>query len=186
MYKRQIRPYPRELAVKCTLNDGTIVALRPIRPEDANMEQAFVAGLSERSKRMRFMQSLQKLPPDWLARFTDIDYEREMAFVAVHRQGDRDIELGVARYVACPDGESGEFAVVVGDKWQGRGLGTKLLQVLVAAARRQGLKQIIGQVLPDNIGMLAMCRKLGFQISPWATGTDARIVSLTLQDKQGT
>jgi len=175
-----VRPYPRELVQSVQLNDGTVVILRPIRPEDAGMEQAFVAGLSDRSLHFRFMHVIRDLSPEMLAQFTRIDYDREMAFVALHETAQQTREIGVARYVTCPDGESCEFAVVIADAWQGKGLGTRLLTVLAAAARRQGLKQILGEVLADNIGMLTLCRNFGFQVSPWVSGSGSRMVSMKL------
>jgi acetyltransferase len=173
-----VRPYPRDLMQTAQLNDGTVVTLRPIRPEDATMEREFVACLSERSLHFRFMHVIRDLSPEMLAQFTRIDYDREMAIVALHEAAGQTREIGVARYVICPDGESCEFALVVADAWQGKGLGTRLLTVLAAAARRHGLKQVLGEVLPDNIGMLTLCRNFGFEISPWTSGT--RLVSMKL------
>jgi len=118
-----IHPYPSHLIQTWTLGDGTEITIRPIRPEDAELEAEFVRRLSPETKYFRFMTTLNELPPPMLARLTQIDYDREMAFIAVTTDKDgKEIELGVARYAVNPDGESCEFAIVVDDEWQGRGL----------------------------------------------------------------
>ena len=175
-----IHPYPEHLAVRVTLADGTPVGLRPIRPEDAQMEQAFVAALSPATRRFRFMNSMRELTREMLVRFTQIDYDRELAFVALDERSDPVVEVGVARYVCYPDGESCEFAIVLADAWQGRGLGSLMLRRLGDAAREKGLKRMIGHVLSDNAGMLAMCRRLGGQVSPMPTEHDIRQVTFPL------
>ena len=135
-----IHPYPAHLEQTLTLEDGTPVDVRPIRPEDAEMEVAFVRGLSDVSRRARFMGLMRELPPSMLARFTQIDYDREMALVALSREADgRELEIGVARYVINPDGSSAEFAIVVADAWQGRGLGVRLLGLLAQVGRARGV-----------------------------------------------
>lgn len=158
-----IHPYPSELTQHHRLANGVHICIRPIRPEDAVLEQDFVKRLSERSKYFRFMQSLQELTPDMLVRFTQIDYDREMAFVVVTEDDTMPNELGVARYVSNPDGYSAEFAIVVSDDCQGLGIGVKLMTTLIDAARRRGLLQLEGEVLTVNKAMLALARKLGFK-----------------------
>jgi acetyltransferase len=157
-----IHPYPSELVSTWQPHEGPRVTLRPIRPEDAQLEQAFVKRLSSESRYFRFMDTLRELTPLMLVRFTQIDYDREMAFVATVPEGGAETEVAVARYVANPDGESCEFALVVADDWQGRGLGRRLMEQLIAVARARGLRSMIGHVLAENRGMLALARKLGF------------------------
>jgi acetyltransferase len=160
-----VHPYPVDLVTSLTLADGTVVTLRPIRPEDAEMEQAFVRSLSEDTRYMRFMDALRELPRAMLVRFTQLDYQREMAIVAVIGEGDDERQIGVARYTTNPDGESCEFAVVVADDWQGKGLGKGLMRYLMQIARNRGLKQMEGEVLTANTGMLHMVTELGFHAS---------------------
>ncbi|MCW5574699.1 MAG: bifunctional acetate--CoA ligase family protein/GNAT family N-acetyltransferase [Burkholderiales bacterium] len=160
-----IHPYPSDLVTTWTPKGGTPVTLRPIRPEDAEIEQAFVRALSPVSKRSRFMDTLRELTPQMLARFTQIDYDREMALIAVVAQDGREREIGVCRYVTNPDGVSCEYAVAVADDWQCRGLGRRLMTALIGVARARGLQTMIGHVLAGNRAMLDLCGKLGFAIA---------------------
>lgn len=160
-----IHPYPTDLASVAPLPDGSSVTLRPIRPEDAEMEQEFVRNLSHGSRYFRFMNTVRELTPAMLVRFTQIDYDREMAFVAVREEGEREIEIGVARYITSPDARTCEFAIVVADAWQGKGLGRRMLERLVEVARWRGLRTMVGHVLGGNQAMLGLCKKLGFEIS---------------------
>jgi acetyltransferase len=159
-----IYPYPTQLVSKWQLADGTDITIRPIRPEDAELVQAFVRGLSEESKYFRFMNSMQELTETMLVRFTQIDYSREMALIAVTLVQDKEIELGVARYAINPDGDTCEFALVVADSIQGKGLGQKLMGLLMEAARSKGLSLIEGEVLSNNHNMLKLMTRLGFTI----------------------
>ncbi len=158
-----IHPYPYELTQHYRLNNGVSMCIRPIRPEDAVLEQDFVRRLSERSKYFRFMQTIQSLTPEMLVRFTQIDYDREMAFVAVTEDVAMPNELGVGRYMINPDGYSAEFAIVVSDDCQRLGIGVIIMNSLIESARRKGLKQLEGEVLTVNKGMLALATKLGFR-----------------------
>ncbi|TAN49326.1 MAG: GNAT family N-acetyltransferase [Methylococcaceae bacterium] len=160
-----IHPYPAHLTSQWQLPDGTDIIIRPIRPEDAELEQEFVRGLSEESRFFRFMTTLHELTPAMLARFTQIDYDREMALIAVTVQNGKELELGVCRYAINPDGESCEFALVVSDAWQGKGLGTKLMGVLLNAARTRGLKRMEGEVLGSNTNMLKLMKILDFGVT---------------------
>ncbi|SEN14290.1 bifunctional acetate--CoA ligase family protein/GNAT family N-acetyltransferase [Nitrosomonas marina] len=161
-----IYPYPSELKTKWQLADGTDIVIRPIRPEDAKIEQDFVRRLSPRAKYFRFMQTLQTLTPEMLVRFTQIDYDREMAFIAVVEQAGEEIETGVARYTANPDGETCEFALVVDDRWQHKGIGTHLMNALIQVAAARGLQYMQGEVLADNVDMLNLVLALGF-VKTW-------------------
>ncbi len=161
-----IHPYPHELETTLRLPEGEWVKIRPIRPEDAQLEQQFVEGLSRQTSRLRFQSSLRTLTPGMLARFTQIDYDREMAFLAVREENGAEREIGVCRYITLPDAQSCEFAIVVADEWQGRGLGWRMMEILIAVARERGLKTMIGWVLAENAGMLRMCGELGFEAFP--------------------
>jgi acetyltransferase len=159
-----IHPYPSELIQHYQLPNGMDITIRPIRPEDANMEKDFVHRLSERSKYFRFMQSLQELTSEMIVRFTQIDYDREMAFVAVTEQENMPTELGVGRYIMNPDGHSVEFALVVSDDCQGQGIGARILTTLMQAAKYKGISLFEGEVLSVNKPMLSLVKKLGFSI----------------------
>ena len=158
-----IYPYPAHFVRSVTLDDGRVIRVRPIRPEDADIEQRFVRGLSEETRYFRFMRMLSELTPEMLVRFTQIDYDREMALIALAQdtQG-REVEVGVTRYSLAPDGECAEFALVVADEWQGHGVGSQLLQLLIDYARQRGVRRLFGEVLTRNTPMRELAARLGF------------------------
>ncbi|HUH92353.1 MAG TPA: GNAT family N-acetyltransferase [Casimicrobiaceae bacterium] len=158
-----IHPYPVELETTLAIKGGRTLRVRPIRPEDAAAERAFVAGLSDESRYRRFMHHLHDLTPQMLARFTQVDYDRELALVALAGRPRAEKIVAVARYVSNPDGESAEFAIVVADALHGRGLGRGLMRLLIGCARRRGFQRLIGNVLAANGPMLKMIAGLGFE-----------------------
>ncbi|MBM9595730.1 bifunctional acetate--CoA ligase family protein/GNAT family N-acetyltransferase [Roseitranquillus sediminis] len=159
-----IAPYPRHLVRHDRLPDGREIVIRPIRPEDAESEQAFVHKLSDESRRFRFQHALRVLTPEMLVRFTQIDYRREMAFLAVTPEEGGEVQHGVSRFVVQPDGESAEFAVVVSDDSRNIGIGTQLMTALLETARSWGLSLVEGDILSDNGPMLALVSELGFDL----------------------
>jgi acetyltransferase len=175
-----IYPYPTHLVSNWQLADGTDVLIRPIRPEDAVLTQEFVHNLSEESRYSRFMNSVQELSESMLVRFTQIDYSREMALLAVTEEQDKEIELGVTRFAINPDGESCEFALVVADCMRGKGLGNKLMTALMDAARSKGLKSMEGEVLKDNASMLKLMKRLGFSVETSTEDDGIKIVRKVL------
>lgn len=165
-----IHPYPRRLTRMKTSSDGKPWMMRPIRPEDAQPLQTFMRGLSDESRYMRFVSMLRELTPRMLARYTRIDYDRELALVATvaapdprHRGHPREEIIGFAHYLRNADGRGAEYALVIGDEWQRRGLGAELMRGLIEAAREQGLTYIEGAVLAANRPMLGLMTHLGFQ-----------------------
>ncbi|MBS1230515.1 MAG: CoA-binding domain protein [Proteobacteria bacterium] len=162
-----IHPYPVHLIQEWEQPDGSTITIRPIRPEDAEMEQEFVTGLSDESKYYRFMDTLRELTQAMLVRFTQIDYDREMALIATLPGADgRDVQIGVARYVTNPDGETVEFALAVADDWQKHGVGRKLMSALIECARQKGYRAVVGDVLSQNTKMFRLMTTLGFTIHP--------------------
>jgi len=161
-----IYPYPSHLSSGYQLADGRDIVIRPIRPEDAEIEDTFVRNLSTESKYFRFMQSLQELTDEMLVRFTQIDYDREMAFITTTEVNGNEAEIAVGRYVTNPDGNSCEFAIVVGDEWRRMGIGTRIMMALMEVAKSRGLKTMEGEILTENTKMLSLARKLGFTIRP--------------------
>lgn len=159
-----IYPYPTHLVTHWQLSDGADITIRPIRPEDAILVKRFVHDLSDESKYFRFMNSVQELTEEMLARLTQIDYSREMALIAVIDEAGREDELGVARYAINPDGNTCEFALVIADNISGKGLGQKLMVSLMEAARSHGLSVIEGEVLNNNHRMLKLMTRLGFTL----------------------
>lgn len=175
-----IHPYPSHLVSLWQLADGTNIKIRPIRPEDASIEQSFVRKLSPQSKYFRFMASLNELTQPMLIRFTQLDYNRELALIAVLERPEQETELGVARYVMNPDGESCEFALVIADEWQNKGIGSRLMNALIEAARQRGFKIMDGEILASNQNMLKLVANLGFSIRPNPDDQSIRVVKKTL------
>lgn len=169
-------PYPAELVQGWTLHDGTRVVIRPIRPEDRQIEQDFVHNLSDESRYFRFFNAVRDLSETALTRFTQVDYDRDMALIAVISENGRETQIGVARYSINPDGRSCEFAIAVADAWQRKGIGSKLLRSLMDAARSRGLETMEGSVLSGNARMLALMDGLGFTVDPTAGDTTLRHV----------
>ena len=179
-----IHPYPSTLAGRFQARSGRSVTIRPIMPEDAPLEQAFVQKLSPQSRYFRFMNTIRELTPAQLVRLTQIDYDREMAFIATVPDGDesREVQVGVARYAINPDGESCEFAIVVADDWQGEGLARRLMSVLIDTARKHaGLKTMNGDFLSENQRMIKFVTRLGFVLSahPEDPGLKRGVLALT-------
>ena len=168
-----ILPYPSRFEQLLTLRGGGTCQLRPIRPDDAQMLQDLVRGLSPESRYFRFVSSFNELPATMLSRFTLIDYDREMALVAVVRDRkaaedgsftEVDRIVGVSRYVITPDQQSCEFSLVVAEDMKGKGLGARLMESIMEAARERGLAEIVGLVLRSNAAMLKLMRNMGFEI----------------------
>lgn len=182
-----IHPYPGQLVQVRRFDDGTPWVVRPIRPEDAESLQAFIRELSERSRYMRFVSMMRELTPRMLARYTQVDYDRELALVATtelpnpaHRGHRHDAVIGLAHYLRNPDGRGAEYALVVADAWQGCGLGRQLMTLLIDAAREQGLEYIEGLVLADNRPMLRLMTSLGLKNDPDRDDPSMRRVWLDL------
>ncbi len=155
-------PYPRRYVMSWRLTDGQEVTLRPIRPEDEPLEYELLTTLSEKSMRQRFFTPIVGISHEMLVRFCNIDYDREMAIAAVVRDGEKRKIIGIGRLVVEPGTRDGEFATVVHDNYQGKGLGYKLMDVLIGIAQDKYLNSIYGIVLSDNERMLRATKKLGF------------------------
>lgn len=162
-----IHPYPAELTIDLKARDGTPVHIRAIQPEDAELEKRFIDDLSEQTRYYRFFYRMATLSPAMLARFTQVDYDREMALIALVADGTwpgGQAFVGVARFIGGPEMQSAEFAVVVADAWQNRGVGRLLMERLIDCAKRKGLKRLEGSVLHANVNMIRFVTTLGFKI----------------------
>lgn len=184
-----ILPYPSQHEQLWPLTGGGEYTVRPIHPDDATMLQEFVRKLSPESRYFRFVSSMQELPPTMLSRFTLIDYDREMALVAVCRErrvssgGDSaevDRIVGVSRYITNPDRTSCEFSLVVADEFKGRGLGSRLMLSIMDFAREKGLTEIEGLVLANNPSMLKLMKSLGFTLKAFPEDADFKLVTQLL------
>ena len=163
-----IRPYPKALERRAALPDGLPVFIRPMRPEDAPLLQAMVERMTPNDIRLRFFTPLRRLPPQMSARLTQIDYDREMALAAIAEEPDaegrpRPAMLGGVRISADPDNRRAEYAVAVRSDMKGRGLGRALMEAILAYAASRGIGEVYGEVLRENVNMLALCDELGFQ-----------------------
>ena len=184
-----ILPYPSAYQRDWPMKGGGLYTTRPIQPDDADMLQAFVRGLSQESRYYRFASAMPELPARMLARYTLIDYDREMALVAVHRQREAGPDgsfseteqiIGVSRYITNPDQTSCEFSLVVADAYKGQGLGSRLLLSIMEFARAKGLTEIDGLVLSNNSNMLRLMSSLGFSLRVFAEDPDFRLVTKAL------
>ena len=173
-----IRPYPKEWERRIVLRDGTAVLVRPIRPEDEALYGPFFANVTEHDLRLRFFAPVKDFGHVFVARFTQLDYARAMAFIAIDEPSRQ--MLGVARLHADADYNRAEYAILVRSDLKGRGLGWLLMQTIIDYARAEGLKTIEGQVLAENTEMLAMCRELGFTIAPDPHEPEVAVVTLPL------
>ncbi len=156
-------PYPKETEEIFVLASGRRVLLRPIRPEDKPEHYAFLARLSPQDIRFRFFGMVRELSQDQMDRFTRIDYDREMAFIATADAADGAHEtLGVVRAAADPGRDRAEFAIVVRSDLGTQGLGHRLLEKMIAHCRARGVRRMVGQVMAENTRMLDLARSLGF------------------------
>jgi acetyltransferase len=161
-----LRPYPSGLERTLAI-DGQTLLVRPIRPDDGERLARFYEGCSPEDLRLRFFFTRREVPHSELARYCQIDYEREMAFVAL----DGDTLCGEARAVCDPDNETAEFAVQVAQAWQRRGLGRALLDTLIAHLRQRGTRELVGRCLENNHGMVNLARAAGFGMQGGADRT---------------
>jgi acetyltransferase len=159
-----ISAYPDQYEERTSTNTGVDIFIRPIRPEDAALLVELFESLSPRSVYLRFFTPMKSLPPSMLARFTQIDYDRHIALVAIAESQPEEKMLGVARVILGRNYNEAEFSVVVGDSWQGRGIGAALLQRCLRIAKERGIQKVKGTVLAENTQMLVLGRKLGFTI----------------------
>jgi len=175
-----IRPYPRELEEVIRLPSGREVLVRPIRPEDGPLHKEFVSRLTPEDLRFRFLGVIRDIPPSEMARLTQIDYDREMAFIAIapNERGENET-LAVVRTLYNPDSTKADFAVMVRSDLKRCGLGTALMQKMIRYCKSRGTQEIVGEVLAENQAMLNLTRKLGFEVRP-LPGTDRCEVRLRL------
>ena len=159
-----ISSYPEQFESWEVTPAGFKMLVRPIKPEDAPLMVELFQNMSPKSIYYRFFSPLKTLPESMLAKFTQVDYDRELALVAVEQEEDRERVVGVVRLVCNPDRKKANFAVAVGDPWQGKGVGKRLMEKCLSAAGDYGIETVEGEVLAENQGMLALCRNLGFRI----------------------
>ena len=175
-----IAPYPRALESVERLRDGTVLRMRPLRPEDEPMLVDLAAHMSREDLRLRFFTTVAGLTHTVAARLSQLDYDRELGLLA-ERDG---VALGVAHFFADPDKLRAEYAVAVRSDWKGRGLGFALMTRLIEIARQRGIGKLTGEVLLENEPMLQMCRELGFGITRKPTDPSIVLVGKRLAMQQ--
>lgn len=177
-----ISPYPRELETELVTTDGTSYLLRPIVPEDEPQVQGLITRLSPQAIRFRYFSTIRELSHRDAARFTQIDYDREMALVLTSRGNAGETPIhGVVRLMSDPDNELAEYSIVVEDRLTGRGVGTALMHRILGYARSRGIQEVFGYVMKENSNMLAICQTLGFRVAPQPDDFDSYRVSLPLR-----
>lgn len=160
-----ISPYPRHYESQVTTRRGLELQIRPVKPEDAPLLLDLFEGLSEQSRYYRFFSIKQTLSGKMLIRFSQLDYDRHMALAAFTSSADPESMLGLVQLISDPDHNRAEFSMVVGDTWQGHGIGSILLAKILEVAKDYKIKRVVGMVLPENKPMLALGRKLGFGVT---------------------
>jgi len=179
-----IRPYPLELEEKIEI-DGRELLLRPIRPEDEPQHREFLSRVAPEDIRLRFFCSKGAFAHSELARFTQIDYDREMAFIATAKSGSGVSEtLAVARAITDPDNTSAEFAILVRSDLKGQGLGHVLLDKLIHYCRSRGTQELTGEVLVENERMSLLAASLGFKVHRFPADPGVHRISLTLNPRE--
>jgi acetyltransferase len=172
-------PYPTGLEELCTLPDGRVVCLRPIRPEDEPEHYDLLAKTSPADRRFRFFASVNTISKDAMDRFTHIDYDREMAFIACTETGGGEHEtLGVIRTIADDSGTEAEFAIIIRSDIKNQGLGHALMNKAIRYCGERGISRLMGQVLTDNKRMLDFARKEGFRAT---LNLEEKVYDITLE-----
>jgi acetyltransferase len=173
-----VRAYPSQWERHLVLRDGWRVFARPIRPEDEPRLLSLLQHVTREDLRLRFFDSIREFSHEFLARLARLDYAQAMAFIAFDEAtGDT---IGVVRLHSDADHETGEFAILLRSDLKGRGLGWALMEMMIEYARSEGLKRVFGQILPENLVMLRMCRELGFEITTDPEDRGLRDVTLVL------
>jgi acetyltransferase len=173
-----VRPYPSQWVRHLVLADNWKILVRPIRPEDENLVRAFFAKVSQEDLRLRFFAPVKELNHTFIARLTQLDYARAIAFIAIDEATGE--MIGGIRLHADANYETAEYAVLLRSDLKGRGLGWKLMELIIEYAQSEGLKRIEGQILQDNSAMIRMCREFGFRIEKDPRDPDVYLASLSL------
>jgi acetyltransferase len=181
-YRFAIRPYPKEWERHAKLKDGRGIFVRPVRPEDEHLYPEFFKHVSQEDIRLRFFSAMKELSHPFIARLTQLDYARAMAFIAIEETTGK--MLGVVRLHTEADFSSAEYAILIRTDLKGQGLGWMLMNMIIEYGRVEGVREIHGQVLNHNKMMLEMCRNLGFSIGPDPQNADLSLVVLPLARDQ--
>lgn len=174
MADKEKNPVPSDLSTSYSPVFGQSIGIRPMRPEDLDIESEFVRGLSAETRYNRLFSAGVSITQAWLEQLTRIDYSRDMALIATVMLEGKEVQIGVARYVLLDGDKTCEFAIVIADAWQGCGIGRKLMLRLIETAATAGLQTMVGDVLAGNTPMLNLTRSLGFSAGPSPDGPELR------------
>ena len=174
-----VRPYPLQWERHIVLGDGWRIFVRPVRPDDDLLIRDLLVHVNKEDLRLRFFDSTKEFSPQFIARLTQLDYARAMAFVAIDEASNE--TLGVVRLHADAIHETGEYAILLRSDLKGRGLGWALMQLIIEYAKSEGLKRVYGEILHENTVMLKMCRELGFEVKTDAEDRGLCDVTLNLE-----
>jgi acetyltransferase len=166
-----ISPYPNQYESEWLLKDGTPVLIRPVKPEDESLVAELLDNCSERTIYFRYFRVIKSWPHEALIRFTQNDYDREIGIVAIGLPPGLTVMMGVGRLVMAPEQDAAEFAVIVADPWQGEGLGQKLIERTIEIAKEKGVRTLYGEVLVQNLPMLDLVKRMGFNLLEPEEGT---------------
>lgn len=170
------------LTISILQKDGSKLTIRPIRPIDSEIEWDFVHRLSAQSKYLRFMTGLKDLSPSMLRYFTNIDFTKDMALIAVVNENGQERQVAVGRYFKYSQRPVCEFALVVADEWHDKGIGTVIMELLILDAQKKGYESMEGEILSSNSKMLQFVEHLGFTIKKSTDDASVRIATLVLQE----
>ncbi len=159
-----ISPYPNQYESDWLLKDGTPVLIRPMKPEDEPLVVDLLDNCSQQTIYFRYFHAVKNWPHEALIRFTQNDYDREIGIVAIGLPPGPTVMMGVGRLVMIPERDTAEFAVIVADPWQGKGLGPKLIEKVIEIAKENGVRTLLGDVLAENHPMLGLVKKMGFNV----------------------
>lgn len=157
--------YPEHLISTYQLPDGVNIALRPVRPEDADLIQEFVRHLSSQTKHSHYQENFKELSREMLIQLTQIDYDRKMVLISTHIKNEKEMMIGMARYVATPNPEECEVIVIIADEWHSKGIATRLMNRLIEIAKEKAFKKMIATIPAINADDLAFAKSIGFVIS---------------------
>jgi acetyltransferase len=176
-----VRPYPSQWQRHLEVKEGWRIFVRPIRPEDEPLIHELLRHVNSQDLRLRFFGPMKEFTHEFIARLTQLDYARAMAFVAFDEATDE--LVGVVRIHSDSIYENGEYAILLRSDLKGRGLGWALMQLIIEYAKSEGLKRITGQVLQENSTMLKMCRELGFAVK--SDAAEPALCEVTLELESG-
>ncbi|KJC62228.1 hypothetical protein UP10_02445 [Bradyrhizobium sp. LTSPM299] len=176
-----LRPYPSQWERHIVLGESWRIFVRPIRPDDEDLIRDLLVHVNKEDLRLRFFDSIREFSHQFIARMTELDYARAMAFIAIDEASNE--TLGVVQLYTDATHETGEYAIVLRSDLKGRGLGWSLMQLIIEYAKSERLKRISGQILQENTVMLKMCRELGFEIKTDAEDCGLCDVTLTLESR---